>query len=443
MLTTSRDMVFSSKQTMLQNQASVISSSLNALDVLSVDSVSRVMNLLDVTELTGITVRRSNGEILYDTINLTPVSSKGLEDIRSTTALGGSAGFYGHFNEGTFKCWYYLPLMHNDSITGILVLYDNDSSQGSVLLNLQYTVRVITIVACAVTLMVIAILVVSVSTRVNRILHGIVPVGEGNYSSRINLTGRDELTELADAFDSMTQRLEETEATRRRFIADASHELKTPLASIRLLSDSILQTDSIDAETVQEFVGDIGSEAERLAHTTERLLALTRLDSNQITERSPRDMSTAARYALRILTPIAKERNIALYLDATGSCMVNASEEELHQIVQNLMENAIKYNVDDGSVNVRLRTFNQEVILTVDDTGVGVPEEDLPHIFDRFYRVDKARSREAGGSGLGLSIVNDTVKILGGRINAIRRNEGGMRFQVFLPEAAAAGGGKT
>ena len=207
------------------------------------------------------------------------------------------------------------------------------------------------------------------------------------------------------------------------------------MASIRLLSDSILQVENIDTETAREFVEDIGNEAERLAHTTERLLSLTKLDNEIQVHREPIDITYIARQTIRILQPIADARSINLETSFEENCYVMASEDELYHIVMNLIENAIKYNEDDGSVLISISSSANNIVLTVEDTGVGVPAEDLPHIFDRFYRVDKARSREAGGTGLGLSIVRSTVSMLQGSVIALRRKEGGMTFQVRLPMA--------
>jgi signal transduction histidine kinase len=269
--------------------------------------------------------------------------------------------------------------------------------------------------------------------RITLILNAINSVREGEYNYRIRINGNDELALISDEFNSLTNRLRETEEIRRRFVADASHELKTPLASIRLLSDSILHNEDMDADTVNEFVSDIGAEAERLARTTEKLMNLTRLDNNIKTQKEKVDIRTVITSTLRMLHPLAGASDIEFETSLDGGCFVLSSEDDIHQVVFNLVENAIKYNLPGGRVVLTLKREENACVLTVDDTGIGVPETDLPFIFDRFYRVDKARSREAGGSGLGLSIVRMTVHDNNGTIRARRREEGGMRFQVRFP----------
>ena len=431
-LTAARNMIFTSKRSMLQNQATVIASSLSAMNELDVEHVSQVMELLDVTELTGITVRGVNGNIYYDTV--TPsVGAANIHDVRVLTALNGSTGFYGHFNGGVFKCYYYMPLVLSNRIEGVLVLYEADSEQGALLLSLQNSVRLVSIIVTAVVLAIAAVLIYVISARLRTIRRGIAPLGEGNYSHRISMKGRDEFSELGSAFDRLADRLEDNEDIRRRFVADASHELKTPIASIRLLSDSILQTDSIDPATTRDFVGDIAAEADRLANITQHLLTLTNLDNPTAISRTPNDLAETARQAVRTLVPLAEARGIALALDAPEPCFVLSAKDELYQIVQNLAENAVKYNVDGGSVTVSVLKREDDVLLTVRDTGIGIPAEDLPHIFERFYRVDKARSREAGGTGLGLSIVKDMVRILGGSVEVSSEPGRGTEFRILLP----------
>jgi len=258
-------------------------------------------------------------------------------------------------------------------------------------------------------------------------------VGEGEYGHRLQPVGRDEMAQLADEFNQLTDRLQTTEEARRRFVSDASHELKTPLASIRLLTDSILQNDSVDMGTVREFVSDIGEEADRLTRISEHLLALTRLDGGPERRREPVELGAVVEKVAHMLTPLAQATGVSLNTRIEPACALLATEDDLYQVAFNLMENAIKYNQAGGRVDVTVRHLGGKASLVVCDTGVGIPPEDMPKIFDRFYRVDKARSRAAGGTGLGLSIVSDTVIRRGGSIWAENVATGGSRFTVTLP----------
>ena len=189
----------------------------------------------------------------------------------------------------------------------------------------------------------------------------------------------------------------------------------------------------MDMETVRDFVSDIGEEAERLTRISEKLLTLTRMDSGVPAAEEPVDCKAVVEKVAHMLSPLAAESGVALELDLEEGCMVLATGDDLYQIAFNLMENAVKYNVRGGKVITSLCRRGDLVLLTVEDTGVGIPEEDLPKIFDRFYRVDKARSRAAGGTGLGLSIVRDTARQHGGAVSVRRREPVGTCFQVAFP----------
>ena len=237
----------------------------------------------------------------------------------------------------------------------------------------------------------------------------------------------------------VTRPVERAWRQQRQFFSDASHELKTPLAAIRLLTDSILQTDGIDPATTREFVADIGLEANRLSRITEDLLQLTRLDGDVLPSAAVVDPLPILEQVLRMMELIAEERGIALTYQAEEGCRILGSMDETRQIIYNLVDNAVKYNRDGGRVEVALKRQGEEVLLTVADEGVGIPEEELTKIFQRFYRVDKARSRAAGGTGLGLSIVRDTLEKRGGSISAANRPGGGAVFTVRWPQAEEGG----
>jgi signal transduction histidine kinase len=275
----------------------------------------------------------------------------------------------------------------------------------------------------------------AVTRQIRELLSAIRRVRAGAYSHRAYIKGHDEIAQIGEEFNSLTDRLQKTEETRRRFVSDASHELKTPLTAIRLLTDSILQTDNMDPAMTREFVADIGHEAERLSRITEDLLLLTRLDSSVLPHADPEDVREVLERVLRMVELLADSRGVTITVHAEDGCLVCSTQDEIQQVIYNLLDNAVKYSRDWGHVEVSLRQDSEWVILTVADNGVGIPVEDLPRIFDRFYRVDKARSREAGGTGLGLSIVRETVKRRKGTITASNRVEGGAIFTVCWPNA--------
>ena len=349
-------------------------------------------------------------------------------------ALGGNDVTCSEFSGQVFRSTAAVPIVYRNMTIGCVYICEEDAVQGALLLNLQKNLRSISLVVAAVTLVMSLFFAQMLSSRFTALLSAIRIVGEGEYGHRLQPSGRDELALLAEEFNQLTDRLQTTEEVRRRFVSDASHELKTPLASIRLLADSILQNETMDQVTLRDFVSDIGTEADRLTRITEHLLALTRLDSLPAAETFPVDVSAVTRRALSMLAPVADAAGVALGSNLKDKCVVQGTEDDLYQICFNLLENGIKYNRPGGRVMADVYRDGDQVLLEVSDTGVGIPEEDMPKVFNRFYRVDKARSRAAGGTGLGLSIVRDTVLQHGGAVTARRREPEGTCFEVSFAQ---------
>ena len=443
-LIASQDLLFRSKQDALKSQAAVMASALMELETLSSDQVVRVMNMLDNMSLTRILVTDPAGLILYDSLTDSGEQQEEEEKEQETEyryalyqevvlALRGKDVFCSQFVDNTFVSTAAWPIVYRGMTIGSIYILEVDQAQGDLLVGLQQNLRYISLVIAATTLVLSAFFSKMLTARIAALLRAIRIVGEGEYGHRLQPVGRDEMAQLAEEFNQLTDRLQTTEEVRRRFVSDASHELKTPLASIRLLTDSILQNDHMDQETVREFVGDIGEEAERLTRITEHLLTLTRLDSLPAARRVPVDVSQVAGRAAGRLNRVADAAGVTITCSLKPGCLILCTSDELYQICFNLLENAIKYNYAGGRVYLSVYPERDQVLLEVADTGIGIPEEDLPKVFNRFYRVDKARSRAAGGTGLGLSIVRDTVRRHGGWVTARPRNPEGSVFTVGFP----------
>jgi signal transduction histidine kinase len=239
---------------------------------------------------------------------------------------------------------------------------------------------------------------------------------------------------LGREFNDLTEKLRQSEEQRRQFVSDASHELKTPLASIKLLSDSILQND-MDVDTVREFVSDIGDEADRLTRMSEKLLSMTRFHPDEGSNCEITYFSSTLDRVVRMLSIAADMAEVELKIQIVTDSSILILEDDLYQIIFNLVENGIKYNVPGGSLTLRLTRKGENAVLTVADTGLGIPQESLGKIFDRFYRVDKARSRQTGGSGLGLAIVKEMVERNRGTITVTSSQEkpAGTVFKLVFP----------
>jgi heavy metal sensor kinase len=245
----------------------------------------------------------------------------------------------------------------------------------------------------------------------------------------------DELERLSIALNRMVARLDEAFTHVQRFSADASHELRTPLTVLRCELESIANEPRLD-EDLREMVGSALEETDRLVKIVESLLAISRLDAGEARiERARVDLGELATTTTEQLRLLAEDKRITLRSEAAGGVEIDGDRARLKQVVVNLLDNAIKYTEEGGSVEVKVSARGERALLEVADNGPGIPAEAVPHLFERFYRVDKARSRQMGGSGLGLSIVKSISAAHGGRVEVESAEGGGSRFRVDLPLA--------
>lgn len=294
-------------------------------------------------------------------------------------------------------------------------------------------------------LAVVGILMVVISKLVTdplkQMLIVIKKMSDGHLDQRVpvNEHSHNEITDLAVACNTMAEKLEQVESTRQQFVSNVSHELKTPLSSIKVLSESILLENDVPKEMYVEFLQDINSEVDRLTAIINDLLSLVRLGQKEIPHTfEEASLNKILEDIVKRMLPLAKNKDIALQYEALKDCSAEVDAMKLSLALSNLVDNAIKYTPEGGTVKVLLDADHQNAFITVSDTGVGIAEEELGKIFDRFYRVDKTRGRETGGTGLGLSITHSTILLHNGSIKVTSKEEEGTTFVVRLPLRQAA-----
>lgn len=335
-----------------------------------------------------------------------------------------------HYIEMTFP-------MHDESgknVIGVmLVSVSTDSIAATLAILKQYALMIQFLVAVIVVIAGFAVSTAFVRPF-RRLTKSIKDVQDGYEADFISVNSYSETETMSAACDEMLRRLQTLDESRQEFVSNVSHELKTPLTSMKVLADSLMGQEDIPVELYREFMTDIGAEIDRENKIINDLLSLVKMDKSagninitsvQINELLERIMKR--------LRPIAQKQNVELIMESFRPVVAEVDEVKLTLALTNLIENAIKYNNPDGWVHVSLNADHQNFFVTVEDNGIGIPKEAQNRIFERFYRVDKSHSREIGGTGLGLAIARNAIIMHRGAIKVHSMEGEGTTFTVRIP----------
>ncbi len=268
----------------------------------------------------------------------------------------------------------------------------------------------------------------------DRVSKAISEVKEGYTNEPVSVPDYLETEHIVDAFNSLLERMKALDDSRKEFVANVSHELKTPITSVKVLADSLLAQQDVPAELYHEFMVDIAEEIEREDKIINDLLALVKLDKSAAELNiGVININDLTEIILKRLRPIARKKNIEVTLISKREIIAEVDEVKMSLILTNLVENAIKYNKEQGKVDVTLDADHQFFTVEVADTGIGIPEESRSQIYERFYRVDKSHSREIGGTGLGLAITRSAILLHRGSIKVESVEGEGTVFTVKIP----------
>ena len=267
-----------------------------------------------------------------------------------------------------------------------------------------------------------------------RIATGMEAVTEGYDTDFLHVDTYTETMDISEAFNKMLGRMKVLDDSRQEFVSNVSHELKTPLTSMKVLADSLLMQENVPVELYQEFMTDITEEIERENKIINDLLSLVKMDkkASDLNVKAE-NINELVERILKRLRPIAAEQNVEVIFESFRPITAEIDEVKFTLAITNLVENAIKYNREEGSVQVSLNADHKYFYVKVSDTGIGIPQEDLDHIFERFYRVDKSHSREIGGTGLGLAIARNAVIMHRGAVKVHSEEGVGTTFTVRIP----------
>ncbi|MDI3310328.1 MAG: HAMP domain-containing sensor histidine kinase, partial [Thermoanaerobacterium sp.] len=243
----------------------------------------------------------------------------------------------------------------------------------------------------------------------------------------------DEIGKLADAFNDMGTKLMKIDEERKRFVSDASHELKTPLAAIKALVEPLISSDNVDISLYKEFLKDINSEVDRMTRLVNELLVLAKIDKIRSIENKTENITEIAYNVIENLEAIADQKGVSLIFENEKNIFADVDADRFYRMIYNVVENGIKYTPSGGSVRLTLDSDDKNVYITISDTGIGISQETLPKVFERFSRGDTARSQKTGGFGLGLAIVKEIVDLHKGHIDVKSTVGEGTVFYITIP----------
>ncbi len=257
---------------------------------------------------------------------------------------------------------------------------------------------------------------------------------KGKFDTRIQIDSYDEMGQLGETFNDMAAQIQQVDENRKQFVSNVSHELRTPLTSLNIISESLLLQPHWEEGIYREFLGDIESEVKRLNQIIDSLLYLVDVEKKELKiDHQLCYINYLVQNVLKHLNPIANKKGVTLNFEEYEKVQILVDQGKIQQCLINIISNAINYTPENGHVTVKLMSDKNEIVISINDTGIGIPEEDIPKIFDRFYRVDPARARTTGGSGLGLSIVKQIVMLHNGSINVESTVNVGTTVFIHLP----------
>ena len=395
-------------------------------------SISR----LNISDNTRVIIVNRYAEVVYDTTSYSDVRGKILMKEEIASALKGVDTVTNSDNENVGTVVEGAVTILSDSmVRGAVYISETAQETEDFIADIRWILIVVSAVVCllvGVLSWVMADIIIGPIEKLTKFVAGFDP---GHLEQRLEVEGKDEISELAGAFNGMADRLAEMEDKRRLFVSNASHELKTPLSSIKLLSESILSMQTEEDNYISEFMTDINGEVDRLARIVDRLLTLTKLDAEtDMLEVKRVSVNTLIERINRSLKPQADIKNITTAVTEYDEVFAEIDLSKMWQVIYNLTDNAIKYTQTGGIVKTTLKSEGDFCRIEIEDNGIGIPREHLDKIFDRFYRVDKARSRESGGTGLGLSIVKDLVELHKGKILVDSKEGEGTIFIIIIPK---------
>ncbi|MCR5735258.1 MAG: cell wall metabolism sensor histidine kinase WalK [Lachnospiraceae bacterium] len=405
---------------------------------LSTQEVSDQLEAIDTFTSSIIWIINKDGEILYNSRGLDQETEPTLIEEFDPTDTGNrnymTGSFYGQFDEEMLSV--FSPINSGFKIMGYVVIHTPMSDiikRRDDVLSIFYISLAIMF---ALSLIILFVFTFTVFIPIKRISRVTKEYAAGNLDYKLELNSRDEIGELSDSLNYMAARLKRTEDDQKKFIANVSHDFRSPLTSIRGYLEAMVDG-TIPEDLHEKYIKIVLNETDRLTKLTGSLLMLNNLSTKgMMLEKSDFDINKVIKRTAETFEGICKKKKIRFKLVLTGTDMfVNADLGKIQQVLYNLIDNAIKFSDQNSTIKVETTEKNETVFVSVKDNGIGIPKDDIKHIFDRFYKSDSSRGKDKKGTGLGLSIVKEIINAHEENINVISTEGAGSEFIFTLPKA--------
>ncbi len=433
-----KDKLYENERVDLFAKANIIAELVPANMQLEYDdgTIQNINRILSGTSLRGIIVNPAYSVVLDTGTDVNLTGKIFMRDILKTSLEGGQAHTITTSEQGTNILAVTVPLKRGSVIVGAVYLFETIDGIDKTISSVTFSLLVFSALISILVGMLSFGMSYIITSPIDEVTKAAKEISKGNFSVRLPVKGHNEFSQLSQTMNFMSSELENLDENRRKFVSDASHEIKTPLSTIKLICDSLVSTENPDPQMTKEFLGDLSDEVDRLTRIVERLLTLTKLDSGKSEPQFvPVDFIVMINAITKKLTPAAEQKNIVLYTDFGDISLepLILDYDKIWEAVYNIIDNAIKYSPAGGFVKVGILMENKWITLTVEDNGPGIPDSEQEHIFNRFYRLDDSRARDTGGTGLGLAIAKESVLLHGGQIGVNSLEGMGSTFYIRLP----------
>lgn len=399
------------------------------------ESINKTIQDLEIDKDIRVIITGKEANVLFDTAESNSLKGKVFLKEEIVNALKGKDDVESHYEEGSG--WILnaaVPIIKEREMIGVVYLSTSAEHIVDFINDIRKKMYVISVIVSIFIGFFSSILAKIITAPILNLTAVIKHVPEEGLTQTVEVTGNDEIAQLGMAFNKMSERLNEVEEKRREFVSNASHELRTPLSSIKVLVESLLQLQNPDLAIIKEFLTDINNEIDRLSRIINKLLMLTKMDvfvnEFEMKKVNVKELLLSVR---KSLLPLARQKDIKINVQIADYIDVMIDEDKIWEAIFNIADNSIKYTPAKGEITIHAEQEEDNVVIEVRDNGIGIPQAEITKIFDRFYRVDKARARETGGTGLGLSIALSAVRLHGGDIQVYSEEGKGSVFTMILP----------